>query len=85
MQAIAEGAGRPTHIMYRCSLSWTVMQNLLRTLEQQGLITRSDYDGKKNYLLTEKGKRVLRTYMSVSQFLAPVPLSSTASSIRKPR
>jgi predicted transcriptional regulator len=86
MQAIAEGAGRPTHIMYRSNLSWSIMQTFIRTLEQQGLIVRNDIDGKKNYTLTEKGFRVLRTYLSVRQQLeisTPVPLSTTSASIRR--
>ncbi len=69
LQAIADGAGRPTHIMYRSNLSWSIMQNFVRVLEQQGLIARIDKDGKKNYVLTEKGKRVLQTYVSVKKQL----------------
>lgn len=77
MQAIAEGAGRPTHIMYRSNLSWAVMRSFIRLLESQGLVLSSRVEGKKNYVLTEKGERVLKTYTSVrNQLESLVPLIS---------
>ena len=63
--AIKEGAGRPTHIMYRSNLSWSVMQGFIRSLETQGLVTTEEQERKKRFVLTEKGERVLRTYESV--------------------
>jgi predicted transcriptional regulator len=75
--AIKEGAGRPTHIMYRSNLSWTVMQGFIRTLEVQGLVRTETIERKKTYLLTEKGERVLKTYLSVRKRideLKPIPL-----------
>jgi predicted transcriptional regulator len=75
--AIKEGAGRPTHIMYRSNLSWTVMQGFIRTLEVQGLVRTETIERKKTYLLTEKGERVLKTYLSVRKQideLKPIPL-----------
>jgi predicted transcriptional regulator len=84
LQAIADGAGRPTHIMYRSNLSWSIMQSFVRVLEQQGLISRMDREGKKNYVLTEKGQRVLQTYLSVRQQLEnPVPIAVVARSVQK--
>lgn len=83
MQAIAEGAGRPAHIMYRSNLSWSIMQNFITVLEQQGLIKTDEIEGRRTYTLTDKGIRVLQTYLSVRKQLempiAPVPISSTAS------
>lgn len=76
MQAIAEGAGRPTHIMYRSNLSWSVMQNFIRSMEVQGLVVTRELEGRKSYALTEKGKRVLSTYISVKsqlEMLEPIP------------
>ena len=83
MQAIAEGAGRPTHIMYRSNLSWAVMRSFIKALESQGLILSSQIDGKKSYVLTEKGTRVLKTYASVrNQLESLAPLISTAEPIQ---
>lgn len=76
MQAISEGAGRPTHIMYRSNLSWSVMQNFIHSMEIQGLVVTKDSEGRKSYVLTEKGQRVLQTYTSVRKqldTLAPIP------------
>lgn len=77
MQAIKEGAGRPTHIMYRSNLSWSVMQGFIRSLESQGLVRTDESGPKKRYMLTEKGERVLKTYESVRNQLDLVsPLAS---------
>ncbi len=83
LQAIKEGAGRPTHIMYRSNLSWSVMQGFIRTLELQGLVRTEASERKKRYLLTEKGERVLKTYLSVrTQFdaLSPLPIIQESNS-----
>jgi predicted transcriptional regulator len=75
LQAIKEGAGRPTHIMYRSNLSWSVMQGFIKTLEIQGLVQTDTTERKKTYLLTEKGERVLKTYLSVrTQFDSKMPV-----------
>ncbi|MHB8566540.1 MAG: winged helix-turn-helix domain-containing protein [Nitrososphaerales archaeon] len=84
MQAISEGVGRPAHIMYRSNLSWSIMQSFITILEKQGLINSSEVYGKRSYTLTEKGVRVLQTYLSVRKQLdmspVPLPLSSTEKS-----
>ncbi len=69
LQAIAEGAGRPTHIMYRSNLSWAVMRNFIKILEEQGLVSSNVVEGRKNYVLTQKGTRVLETYSNVRKQL----------------
>jgi predicted transcriptional regulator len=74
MQAIAEGAGRPTHIMYKSNLSWAVMRNFIRMLESQGLVSSSEMEGRKSYTLTEKGNHVLATYTRVRRQLESIPL-----------
>lgn len=69
LQAIAEGAGRPTHIMYKSNLSWAVMRNFIKILEEQGLVSSSIIEGRKSYSLTQKGIRVLDTYSNVRRQL----------------
>jgi len=69
LQAIAEGAGRPTHIMYRSNLSWAVMRNFIKILEEQGLVSSNIVEGRKNFVLTQKGIRVLETYSNVRKQL----------------
>jgi len=69
LQAISEGAGRPTHIMYRSNLSWAVMRNFIKIMEEQGLVSSNVVEGRKNYVLTQKGTRVLETYTNVRKQL----------------
>jgi predicted transcriptional regulator len=75
LQAISDGAGRPTHIMYRSNLSWAVMRTFIRALEQQGLVISTEVEGRKNYVLTAKGQKVLETYANVKRQLESVPLT----------
>lgn len=85
MQAIAEGAGRPAHIMYKSNLSWAIMRNFIDVLEKQGLVTTNEVYGKRSYTLSEKGVRVLQTYLSVRKQLdiavAPIPVSTTSETL----
>lgn len=74
LQAIADGSGRPTHIMYRSNLSWAVMRGVMKVLEQQGLVVSAEVEGRRNYTLTEKGSRVLQTYVSVKTQLESIPV-----------
>jgi predicted transcriptional regulator len=74
LQAIADGSGRPTHIMYRSNLSWAVMRGVMKVLEQQGLVISKEIEGRRSYVLTEKGSRVLETYRSVKNQLESVPI-----------
>jgi predicted transcriptional regulator len=69
LQAISEGAGRPTHIMYRSNLSWAVMRNFIKGLEEQNLVISTVVEGRKNFILTPKGIRVLNTYANVRKQL----------------
>jgi predicted transcriptional regulator len=69
LQAISEGAGRPTHIMYRSNLSWAVMRNFIKGLEEQNLVISTVVEGRKNFILTPKGIRVLDTYANVRKQL----------------
>jgi predicted transcriptional regulator len=85
MQAIAEGAGRPTHIMYRSNLSWAVMRNFMKLLETQGLVVVDKVSGRKTYVLTEKGQRVLQTYTNVkSQLDQLAPLIAVGGELEDP-
>jgi len=73
VKAIGAGAEKPTHIMYRANLSWTVMQGYIKDLETQGLVVSQDSDGKRLYKLTEKGFMLLRQYVSIKEDLNLLP------------
>jgi predicted transcriptional regulator len=69
LRAIDGGYEKPTHIMYRANLSWTVMQDCISSLVKKGLITDASDNGKKRYRLTEKGKRSIEEYQSIRKNL----------------
>lgn len=69
IKAIGSGAEKPTHIMYRANLSWTVMQGYIKSLETQGLVVGQDAEGKKLYQLTERGFGLLKQYLSIKEDL----------------
>jgi predicted transcriptional regulator len=73
VKAIGAGAEKPTHIMYRANLSWTVMQGYIKDLETQALIASQEIDGKRLYRLTEKGFLLLRQYVSIKEDLKLLP------------
>jgi predicted transcriptional regulator len=78
LQAISKGTVRPTHIMNQSNLSWATMRNFMKTLEDQGLVMPNYFEGRKNYVLTQKGIRVLDAYANVRgqleslQLIAPL-------------
>ncbi|MHB1867994.1 MAG: winged helix-turn-helix domain-containing protein [Nitrososphaerales archaeon] len=73
IKAIGGGAEKPTHIMYRANLSWTVMQGYIRSLEGQGLVQAQDDEGKRLYQLTERGFGLLKQYLSIKEDLRLSP------------
>ncbi len=73
VKAIGAGAEKPTHIMYKANLSWTVMQGYIKDLETQGVVFSQDSDGKRLYKLTEKGYILLKQYVSIKEDLNLLP------------
>jgi predicted transcriptional regulator len=75
LQAICHGVDRPTRIMYRTNLSWSVMQSFLAILQKKELVVTKQDSDRTLYSLTEKGKNLLLTYDSVkSQLDSITPL-----------
>jgi predicted transcriptional regulator len=69
LSVVAEGAERPTRIMYRANLSWRALSHCLDTLVRKNLLARVTYEDKINYNLTEKGYKVLNLYMKLANDL----------------
>ena len=69
LRAIGAGAEKPTHIMYKANLSWTVMQGYIKSLEMQGLVITTVDQGKRLYHLSEKGFQLLSQFMSIREDL----------------
>ncbi len=69
LRAIGAGAEKPTHVMYKANLSWTVMQGYIKTLEEQGLIISQDEEAKRSYHLSDKGFKLLNQFLSIREDL----------------
>jgi predicted transcriptional regulator len=65
LQAILEGAARPTHIRCRSKLTWEAYQNVITGLEEMGLVSLAEVEDRKVYALTQKGIKVLDEYANV--------------------
>ena len=61
MLAIASTKVKKTRIMYQANLSFLQVEKYMKTLLDEGLLTR-DGNGGTSYLTTEKGKEFLRLY-----------------------
>ena len=64
---IKAGVNIPTRIMYSSNLSWKPLQEVLQSLQSQGLIEeypieKGDKRTKKAYRVSEKGNEVLRYF-----------------------
>ena len=79
MKVVAAGAQKPTHIMYRANLSWSVMRHYIRHLEDKGIIESTVVEGRRVYQLTNKGFALLNKYLSISDELRYI--EGTATSI----
>ncbi len=66
---IGSGIEKPTHIMYKANLSWTVMQLYTDSLIRKGLVVFEESEGKKRYRLTEKGRQIMQQYLSIKEDL----------------
>ena len=71
LDAIRSGADRPTRVMYRSNLSWSVCQSLLSHLTERGFV-RVVLDGpRRRYQLTPSGSEVLAMFIRVAESIAP--------------
>jgi len=63
MMALTEGPKNPTRLMYTTNLSWTPLQDCLRTLLEQGFVTEIDHSSNRRaYVLMQKGKDIVDRY-----------------------
>lgn len=65
LQAISEGANKQAHVIQKSNISWSMAQNFIRRLETQGLIESQRTKGRKFLAITDRGQRVLSSYVSV--------------------
>ena len=65
LQAISEGANKQAHVIQKSNISWSMAQSFIKRLETQGLIESQRTKGRKFLAITERGKRVLNSYVSM--------------------
>ena len=69
LRVIAEGAEKPTRIMYKANLSWSILQEHFKSLDALGLLIKSSENGKNEYHLSDKGFQVLNQLSSIMEGL----------------
>jgi predicted transcriptional regulator len=56
-----------TQIMYKANLSFTQLNNYLKFLLENDLLSRNESEGKETYLITEKGLDFLQKYYELTK------------------
>lgn len=69
LQAIAAGAHKPTHVMYRVNLAWKPATGFFKLLLEKELIREQLTQAGKEFRVTEKGMQVLDYFMKANQML----------------
>ncbi|MDG6995944.1 MAG: hypothetical protein JRN52_08475 [Nitrososphaerota archaeon] len=67
IEVVGAGNQKPAHIMYKANLSWVVMQDYIRNLENRGIVESADAEGRKSYHLTQRGFELLAKYRKIKE------------------
>ncbi len=70
LEIVAKGMGRPSHIISRANISWSVFDHTLRLLLASDLLFRSREGKRDIYRVTQKGYSVLGVYRSLKSLLS---------------
>jgi predicted transcriptional regulator len=70
LNAISEKRGsiKPTHLLYKSNLSHNKMKEYLTELVKKDMISENEEEGKKSYLITEKGTEFLTEFRRIKKF-----------------
>lgn len=74
LSEIKNGSNKPTQVMYGANLSWRPLQEILKSLVNQGLISEIGEDirdkrTKVQFQLTPKGENVIRYYIKAKSLV----------------
>ncbi|MEM2341300.1 MAG: winged helix-turn-helix domain-containing protein [Candidatus Bathyarchaeia archaeon] len=69
LRVVNKGESKPTRIMYKTNLSWVPLQEILEFLISQDLLRENSSSKRKEYFITEKGKRVLAYFEGLTELL----------------
>jgi len=62
------GKIKPTHILYKSNLSYSMMEEYLNELIEKEFIIEMKKENNKTYSITEKGSSYLQKYKLISEF-----------------
>lgn len=62
LRTIRGGENVPTRVMYRTNLSWVPLRKIAGSLMSQNLIEKQEKSRRKQYIITEKGRKVLKYF-----------------------
>lgn len=72
--AIEKGIDKPTRIMYSANMSWNPTQKVLDKLIKEGhILVTEEYStqrAKKRYVITEKGRNVLKYFKGAEELIS---------------
>ena len=72
--AIERGIDKPTRIMYSANMSWNPTQKVLDKLIKEGhILVTEEYStqrAKKRYVITEKGRNVLKYFKGAEELIS---------------
>lgn len=84
MTALTDGPKNPTRLMYTTNLSWAPLQECLKALITQELVTESDHSSNRRvYSLTQKGGTIISRYMEFTKELTQLPGNNGQSEQQK--
>jgi len=73
LKVISKGVTKPTNIMYKSNLSWTTLMEILKFLEEEGLIRCKIIGRRKRYGITKKGLVALTYFRKIEELLILTP------------
>ncbi|MDG6990874.1 MAG: hypothetical protein JRM99_05575 [Nitrososphaerota archaeon] len=71
LDSVRNGADRPTQVMYKSNLSWTICQSFLGRLSERGFLKIVSDGPRRRYKLTPTGLEVLSSFTRVAEAMAP--------------
>ena len=71
LDAVRNGADRPTQVMYKSNLSWSICQSFLGRLSERGFLKVTSEGPRRRYKLTPTGLEMLSSFTRVAEAMAP--------------
>ncbi|HZX45492.1 MAG TPA: winged helix-turn-helix domain-containing protein [Candidatus Nanoarchaeia archaeon] len=70
LNSIQKKGGRikPTHLLYKSNLSYKKMLEYLEELKGKGMVQEEEEEGKRMYLITDKGAEYIQEYKKIKEF-----------------